>query len=298
MTAEEKANFWECIKQTNAKYLVWSAAKERTREQLEEGAKMANDHMARTEAVAAAMEAEIAAANPSRDDIDEDKEMKKKVAMYDILDDDALELINADRETLGHRVVTDADQLNKLKLKSNREHILMPGFEEAFKGIGGQLNMPDGFIDQEEPKFWPTVTFGDVKLKVHQVVGVYAMKKLLGCRFKSAILSDDVGTGKTISTLALLCSTVESIGKKLVEEGYSKPIPHQHLDSCRNHRFSPTVQIPQKIPFFFDQKLTFQQHSPAPLSTHQKHMPNARGNGTKGSNARHQTPRRDPLPLQ
>jgi hypothetical protein len=67
--------------------------------------------------------------------------------MFDILDDDALELINASRETLGHRVVMDADQLNKLKLKSNREHILMPGFEEAFKGIGGKVNMPDGFID-------------------------------------------------------------------------------------------------------------------------------------------------------
>lgn len=67
------------------------------------------------------------------------------------------------------------------------------------------------------------------------------MKKLLGCKFKSAILSDDVRTGKTISTLALLYSTVESIGKRLVEEGYSKSIPHQYLDSCRNHHFSPTV---------------------------------------------------------
>jgi len=48
------------------------------------------------------------------------------------------------------------------------------------------------------------------------------MKKLIRLKFRSAILSDDVGTGKTISILALLCSTVHSIGEDLVKAGYSK----------------------------------------------------------------------------
>lgn len=147
ITAKEKRDFQEYITYTNEKYLIQSAVKKCTREEQVQGAEIANEYIARIEAAASALEAEIKAANLRSEDINENKEIKKKVTIFDILDNDVLELINALRETLGHRVVIDADQLNKLKLKSNREYLLIPRFEEAFKGIGGKVNIPDGFID-------------------------------------------------------------------------------------------------------------------------------------------------------
>lgn len=63
---------------------------------------MANEHIARIEVAASALEAEIKAANLRGKDINENKEIKKKVTMFDILNNNVLELINALRETLGH----------------------------------------------------------------------------------------------------------------------------------------------------------------------------------------------------
>lgn len=49
--------------------------------------------------------------------------------------------------------------------------------------------------------------FSDMSLRIYQVVSVHAMSKLLGTKHHSAVLADNVGTGKTITTLALMCYT-------------------------------------------------------------------------------------------
>jgi hypothetical protein len=82
--------------------------------------------------------------------------------------------------------------------------------------------MPKGFDESLALEKWPTVTFGDIKLKVHQVVGLYAIYMLLGLKDRSAVLADDVRIGKTILILALLGLLNRKIGLKLEAIGYSK----------------------------------------------------------------------------
>jgi SNF2 family DNA or RNA helicase len=155
-----------------------------------------------------------------------------------------LERVNAIRDQTFIRVVRDAKHLNNLKLKSNREHVKMPTFEESYKAIGGDLYMPEGFIEQEEPTEWPSLRFGDVHLKPHQAVGVHAITKLTQCKYKSAILADDVGTGKTIQVLATVCAANAIIARKLAENnigkytflspGFGQLSKYHDFDSCPN----------------------------------------------------------------
>ena len=125
--------------------------KARSAEELSRAADLAKENMAQTEAATAAEDAEYVTTH-LHGDVDEDKDSKRKGApIFDVDTDRELELVNAMRENTYTRVARDADHLNQLKLKSNREHILMPTFREAFAEIGGTLNIVEDFMDQENP---------------------------------------------------------------------------------------------------------------------------------------------------
>jgi hypothetical protein len=243
---EKKAVFWDAITKTNAKYLVWSAREARSEHDRLKGAAAAKDHMAITEAANATTEAEASRGNLASDP-DYAKESKIKGApMYDEDTLEQIQKLNKARDDT-HRVICESGhELNKLKLISNSEHVRTVPFFEAIKTVGGIVNMPEGFDESSAPEKWPTVTFGDIKLKVHQVVGLHAMYMLLGLEDRSAVLADDVGTGKTILILALLGLLNRKIGLELEAAGYSKfDFPNSLATRRRFKDFSKWSNITQ-----------------------------------------------------
>ena len=246
---EKKAILWDAIIKTNAKYQVWSARDARTEELRRKGAALAKEQMAITEAADATIEAEASRLRHVSD-LDYTKESKIKGApMYDEETLEQIQTVNRTRDETHRHICESSDELNKLKLISNSEHVTTASFFDAVQEVGGIVNMPDGFDESSAPEHWPTVTFGDIKLKVHQVVGLHALFKLLSLEDRSAVCADDVGTGKTILILALLSLVNRHIGIGLIQAGYGEFDCLTIWPHGEDSNISPSGQMTMKTTF-------------------------------------------------
>jgi hypothetical protein len=244
---EKKAELVGAPLTTNEQYLVWSAREKRTEQERLKGASAAKEQLAITEAAADAVAAEESRTTAAKDH-DYAKESKIKGApLYDEETVDQINAVNKARDQT-HRVICESGhELNKLKLIGNSEHVRTYSFFEALEGVGGKLNMPLDFDNVSNPDKWPTVTFGDIELKVHQVVGLHAIFMLVSLEDRSAVLADDVGTGKTILTLALLSLLNRQIGLGLIEAGYGKFDYRNDLPTRRTFKHFPKLSNVSEI---------------------------------------------------
>ena len=201
---KKKAILQDAITKTNAKYQVWSARDARTEELQRKGAALAKEQMAITEATDATIEAEASCLR-HMSDLDYTKELKIKGApIYNKETLEQIQIVNRTQDETHYYIYKSSNKLNKLKLISNSKHVTTALFFDAMQEVSGIVNMPNRFNKSLALEYQPTITFGNIKLKVHQVVGLYALFKLLSLEDRSVVCANDVSTGKTILILALL----------------------------------------------------------------------------------------------